>query len=130
MMENRFYYCEHCGEKVSKTLYYQHKKLYYTVDSQQWEKNPDEVSQHAVGADTEEDHEDFTFSDHERSLVGSEEGMEVDGCTSVELSEDSNSESDFDFDRVSEGYYNRAMLFRVCWGGGVASTGHVNFSYV
>lgn len=96
MMENRFY-CEHCGEKVSKTLYYQHKKLYYTVDKQQWKKTPDEEAHHeAINED-----EDFTFSDHEDSLeVADEEGMLVDEYA-VESFEDSDSDDDFDFDKVS-----------------------------
>lgn len=63
-MDNRFY-CEHCGEKVSKTFYYQHKKLYYTADKQQWERNlaDEEVSYHSSSEE-----EDFTFSDNEDSI--------------------------------------------------------------
>ena len=99
-MEGRFY-CEHCGEKVSKTLYYQHKKLYYTVDKQQWEKNSDEVSH---GVASKED-EDFTFSDHEESFEVGDEGMEMDQYVPVESAEDSDNYSDdggdISFDEVS-----------------------------
>lgn len=53
--ENRFY-CDHCGEKVSKTLYYQHKKLYYSAATGTWKKRDD-----IVAHDTNDD--EFTFSD-------------------------------------------------------------------
>lgn len=30
------FHCGHCNEKVSKTLYYQHKKLYYSSADKSW----------------------------------------------------------------------------------------------
>ena len=35
-MESKRFYCGHCDEKVSKTLYYQHKKLYYCSTNKSW----------------------------------------------------------------------------------------------
>ena len=50
------YYCGHCGKKVSKTLYFNHKRAYYIADTEEWIKTP------AAGRDHEVD---FTFSDSE-----------------------------------------------------------------
>jgi hypothetical protein len=41
-MEKRFH-CGHCGEKISKTLYYQHKKLYYSSSTNSWSSDNDRV---------------------------------------------------------------------------------------
>ena len=35
-MDERRYYCEHCGERILQTLYYQHKKKFYSVESKTW----------------------------------------------------------------------------------------------
>ena len=37
-MDNKRFHCGHCNEKVSKTLYYQHKKLYYSCTDKVWSK--------------------------------------------------------------------------------------------
>ena len=102
-MESRFY-CEHCGEKVSKTLYYQHKKLYYVANKQQWKRTAadEEVSHHSASED-----EDFTFSDQEDSNmeVRDEDDMAVDDYIPVESSEDGDvddSDEDFSFNEVSQ----------------------------
>ena len=34
--KRRSYHCQHCGEKVSKTWYYEHKKAYYNKDAGAW----------------------------------------------------------------------------------------------
>ena len=52
---------EHCGEKISKTLYYQHKHLYYSYDRQKWE-----LSKKVVGSEMTNSRSrspDFTFSE-------------------------------------------------------------------
>lgn len=54
--EKRFH-CGHCGEKISKSLYFEHKRLYYSSHSNTW----DEVQV----TKREEPFEDFTFSDSE-----------------------------------------------------------------
>ena len=35
--EKRFH-CDHCGEKISRSLYFEHKKLYYSSTSNTWKK--------------------------------------------------------------------------------------------
>lgn len=35
------YYCGHCEEKISKTLYFKHKKLYYDAVTKEWMKGSD-----------------------------------------------------------------------------------------
>lgn len=86
------FYCEHCGEKVSKTLYYQHKKLYYTAEKQQWEQ---EVALSHASAD-----EDFTFSDEEER-IDEDPTMEVNDCIAESDVDSSDDDTDFDFDKVS-----------------------------
>ena len=36
------YYCNHCQEKLSKTLYYAHKRLYYDAVLNEWAIQPSE----------------------------------------------------------------------------------------
>ena len=36
--KRRLYRCGHCDELISKTLYFQHKRLYYSVHNRQWKK--------------------------------------------------------------------------------------------
>ena len=67
-MDKRFH-CQHCGEKVSKTLYYQHKRLYYSSASNTWRSNQD--THDADGAAQSEtprlaSREEFSFSDSEQ----------------------------------------------------------------
>ena len=60
--DNSRFYCEHCGEKISKTLYYLHKKLYYSVDTNMWQKITNSADdQQCNDAECDE----FTFSDSE-----------------------------------------------------------------
>ena len=33
----RYYYCEHCKEDISKTLYFQHRKLFYDPKLNLWQ---------------------------------------------------------------------------------------------
>lgn len=61
--ENERYFCGHCNRKVSKTLYFTHKKLYYDVQSQEW------ISGAQDGAHDEV--QDFAFSDSDENEVGS-----------------------------------------------------------
>lgn len=56
--EKRFH-CDHCGEKISKSLYYEHKKIYYSPTSKTWDN--DLVLSPQIG----ELYEDFSFSDHD-----------------------------------------------------------------
>lgn len=67
--ENARFYCEHCGEKISKTLYYQHKGLYYSTATRMWQK--------ALAANSDDERaiceDEFKFSDTE-SII-SHEGM-------------------------------------------------------
>ena len=37
--KRRLYRCGHCDELISKTLYFQHKRLYYSVHNRQWKKS-------------------------------------------------------------------------------------------
>ena len=54
------YYCNHCEEKVSKTLYFTHKQLYYDHTTEEWIKRDDEENQSGVA--------DFTFSDSDNGM--------------------------------------------------------------
>lgn len=61
LVDRRRFYCEHCGEKISKTLYYQHKRLYYSYDRQEWE-----LSKKVVGSEMTNSRSrspDFIFSE-------------------------------------------------------------------
>ena len=42
------YLCEHCDQHISKTLYYQHKKFFYSADSGTWKKITAEVNKAAT----------------------------------------------------------------------------------
>ena len=66
-MDKRFH-CEHCGEKVSKTLYYQHKRLYYSSSSNTWKsKDPDTDPGVDVRFEAPKRvREEFNFSDSEQ----------------------------------------------------------------
>lgn len=34
----KLYLCKHCNQRVSKTLYYRHKRLYYDRSLKSWQK--------------------------------------------------------------------------------------------
>lgn len=51
------YYCGHCEEKISKTLYFRHKRLYYNPDSEEW------ISSKETQVDNNDMVVDFTFHD-------------------------------------------------------------------
>ena len=54
------YHCDHCGEKVSKTVYYQHKKMYYDKTTEIWTQREDTSS---ATKDVDTVMNDFCFSD-------------------------------------------------------------------
>lgn len=65
--EKRFH-CQHCGEKISKTLYYQHKEKYYSPATQTWSRDAKrQVLEFERQQD--DDDEDFTFSDSADSML-------------------------------------------------------------
>lgn len=41
------YFCGHCNRKLTKTLYFKHKKLYYDIRAKSW--NKERVYQHYDG---------------------------------------------------------------------------------
>ena len=102
-MESRFF-CGHCGEKISRSLYFQHKKLYYTPESQQWERT--------LQNEHDSVQEDFTFSDNEQEdPIDGQESMEVHPVgEDPPVGEDQTPETsdddctDFDFDQVRCSY--------------------------
>ena len=53
--KSKWYFCEHCDEFISKTLYYKHRKLFYDRKAKKWKKtnNPQ-----FINVD-----KDFIFSD-------------------------------------------------------------------
>lgn len=57
--EEKRFHCDHCGEKISKSLYFEHKKLYYSRTSNTWDK----IS--APSPEIGESYEDFSFPDHD-----------------------------------------------------------------
>ena len=59
-MEKRFH-CGHCSQKISKTLYYEHKKLYYSTVENVWVKKTKIDS-------TNDLQEEFDFSDTDGEL--------------------------------------------------------------
>jgi hypothetical protein len=58
------YYCNHCDEKVSKTLYFAHKKLYYNHTTEEWIKSVDCHQEDQPDGDDI----DFTFSDSDSGM--------------------------------------------------------------
>ena len=61
------YFCGHCKEKISKTLYYRHKRLFYDATNRQW-RSEYEAETPVKVADSSHDGwkgADFTFSDSE-----------------------------------------------------------------
>lgn len=38
------YYCEHCDEYLSRTIYFKHKQLYFDVNTKKWKSSSEEVS--------------------------------------------------------------------------------------
>ena len=65
-MEKRFH-CQHCNKKISKTLYYQHKKGYYSSATSSWVTHDDETGKTSASHTSCEDQSDFTFSDSSSS---------------------------------------------------------------
>lgn len=39
--KKKLYFCNHCKEEVSKTLYFQHKKLFFNPDLNAWRSETD-----------------------------------------------------------------------------------------
>lgn len=60
-MEKRFH-CGHCNEKISRTLYFQHKKLYYSASENTWKKSGD-ISDVQEEKEDSNEVEDFRLSD-------------------------------------------------------------------
>lgn len=61
--EKRFH-CEHCGEKISRSLYFEHKRLYYSSTSGTWKKEL-----FTANAAAEQQFEDFVFPEHEEDTL-------------------------------------------------------------
>ena len=60
------YYCNHCRQKVSKTLYFTHKKLYYDATTNRWDTDA-----HGGSSICQQDlSQDYTFSDSDSSDIG------------------------------------------------------------
>ena len=38
--QRKLYFCGHCEERISKTLYFKHRRIYYDNRTKQWAKNP------------------------------------------------------------------------------------------
>jgi len=55
------YFCGHCKEEVSKTLFFQHRKLYYDKRSREWKT--ERVTPNDLG-------EDFDFEEAEGTTQG------------------------------------------------------------
>ena len=72
--KRRNYRCEHCGERLSKTVYYQHKKLYYNKSTRRWlqRKTGDATSKVQPPRDGDRTMSDFQFSDDEDMQATSE----------------------------------------------------------
>ena len=72
-MEKRFH-CGHCGEKISKTLHFQHKRLYYSSSTRSWSSDrykdecvPSSLQVHdSMDTTTSQEVDEFSFSDSER----------------------------------------------------------------
>ena len=64
------YYCGHCKEKISKTLYYSHKRLFYDITTRQWRSKSEAEASVLTLKDADSSHNrwkeaDFTFFDSE-----------------------------------------------------------------
>ena len=58
------FHCDHCNEKISKTLYFQHKRIYYNPSTQSWKK-----SRISIPSDGDTDVDEFIFSDEEMDTI-------------------------------------------------------------
>ena len=81
----RDYRCEHCGEQLSKTVYYQHKKLYYKKSTRTWLQGgaSDATSESLVPSDGDHSTRDFQFSDDEDMQTSSECMLLVSVCVAM-----------------------------------------------
>ena len=61
----RLYYCGHCDEEVSKTLFFQNKRQYYDQNRQEWERFS---AQSSVMKDDDSIPVDFKFSSSSESI--------------------------------------------------------------
>ena len=64
----RRYYCQHCGEYILKTLFYQHKRLYFDSRSRKWQNS------RLIPADTPMVHPD-KYHDNEIMDDSTNDGM-------------------------------------------------------
>ncbi len=97
-MENRYYYCYHCCKKVSKTQYYQHKRLYYSKENQTWITSNTCVEE-AVDPDS-----DFHFSAYQDDKDQEDEQMEC-GQEEEYIEPYREESTDEDFDLLQVGKY-------------------------
>ena len=91
-MDSRFF-CGHCGERVSRSLYYRHKKLFYSNSEGKWRKN----EEHTTASSDTDGYQEFSFSDSEDMEVG----MTPDDATII-ANDDTSEDSDFDMTQVSK----------------------------
>ena len=67
------YLCGHCNQKISKTLYYQHKKLFYSASTKSWKKEIKGITQRKEVNSPEP--QDFRFSDDEEEHKGDQNSI-------------------------------------------------------
>ena len=95
MSEKRFH-CGHCGEKVSKTLYYQHKRLYYSSAFNTWRSADDSGVNRGHETHGRSRADEFSFSDNEEEAGRDEMQLQdesevsdgVDGLVGTNSEED------------------------------------------
>ena len=70
----KVYYCEHCKQELSKTLFFSHKKLYYNTRLRKWQKQRVKVVERDFtlfeSGGGGECSDEFIFSDHSSDPEG------------------------------------------------------------
>ena len=117
-MSSRRYYCEHCNQYLSKTLFFKHKRLYYDRLSKKWlstpvQYSPLEAERVSGNAFSLAGHSESLLEDSEDTfeLEGLLEGMHHWSCTWTDViyldemtleEEDSSSSQTHDVNMVSK----------------------------
>ena len=89
--QRRSYFCEHCDDYVSKTLYFKHKRLYYDRKTKIWSSLrllPSGIEDFVLDdalSDRDDDHTHHSVTGHSLEppgLLEEELQLQTQGCSS------------------------------------------------
>ena len=80
----KVYFCGHCHQELSKTLFFSHKKLYYNKRLKKWQKDIIQADANEVEfvLSTEPDFSDYVFSDNSSDLEGKSSCL-ITSCSKI-----------------------------------------------